>query len=208
MPLTLYVATSNPGKLRDFDAVAQACANDTTFIPLPGLRDIPQPAEDAFTFAENARSKAIAYSLHAPNCMVLADDSGLEVDALDGAPGVRSARYANDAGFAQGSSLDQDARNNLYLLENLRGIPATLRTARYRCVLAAACDGQCIAIADGSVEGMILESPRGEGGFGYDPLFYLPELRQTMAEISLQEKSQISHRGHALRRLLQEISGR
>lgn len=208
MPLNLYVATSNPGKLRDFDAVAQACASDTVFIPLPGLRDIPPPLEDAFTFAENACSKALAYSLHAPNCIVLADDSGLEVDALDGAPGVRSARYADDTGFTSKSSSTLDARNNLYLLENLRGIPEARRTARYRCVLVAARNGQCIAVADGSVEGIILETPRGEGGFGYDPLFYLPELQQTMAEISLQEKFRISHRGHALRGLLQQLSGR
>ena len=206
MPLTLYVATSNPGKLRDFDASAQACRPDAVFLPLPGLQDIPTPTEDAFTFAENARSKALAYSLYAPDRIVLADDSGLEVDALDGAPGVRSARYADDAGFSSDPGLSSDARNNLFLLENLRGLPTTMRAARYRCVLAAARNGRCIAEAEGSVEGIILESPRGKGGFGYDPLFYLPELQRTMAEISLQEKFQISHRGRAIRGLLLQFA--
>jgi len=207
MPLTLYVATTNPGKLRDFDAVAQACASRAVFLPLPGLQGIPPPPEDGMTFAENARRKATAYSLHASDCIVLADDSGLEVDALHGAPCVRSARYADDAGFASESWLSLDARNNVFLLENLRSIPTAMRTARYRCVLVAARNGQCIAEAEGSVEGIILESPCGEGGFGYDPLFYLPELQQTMAEISLHEKFLISHRGHALRGLLQQLPG-
>ena len=168
---------------------------------------IEPPAEDGTTFEENARSKAIEYSLHAPGMIVLADDSGLEVDALHGAPGVRSARYAGDANFEPDSSpaLDDDSRNNEFLLENMRGIPPLRRTARYRCVLAAARDGECIAVAHGTVEGIILEAPRGSGGFGYDPLFYVPELHHTMAEISLEEKYKISHRGHALRRLLTQL---
>lgn len=206
MALTLYIATSNPGKLRDFDAMAQACASNAVFQPLPGLQEIPPPPEDAPTFEENARGKAIAYSYHAPGHVVLADDSGLEVDSLLGEPGVRSARYAEDAGFAAGSTFSSDARNNLFLLENLRGVAAAQRTARYRCCIAGARDGKCIAVAEGVVEGVILESLRGEGGFGYDPLFYLPEFRQTMAEISLVEKSKISHRGHALRKLLRMLS--
>ncbi|MHB8303791.1 MAG: non-canonical purine NTP pyrophosphatase [Acidobacteriaceae bacterium] len=202
MPLTLYVATGNPGKLRDFEAAALGRAVPIVFSPLPGLADVPAPPELGATFEENARGKAIAYSHHAAGCVVLADDSGLEVDALHGAPGVHSARYADDAGYAANPLLGLDARNNLLLLENLRGIAPELRTARYRCVLAAASDGQCIAVAEGTVEGTILEGPRGEGGFGYDPLFYLPELQQTMAEIGLQRKFQIGHRGHALRALL------
>ncbi len=201
---TLYVATGNAGKLRDFDAAAQTCSSDLCFRRLPGLQTIPPPPEDADTFEGNARSKAIEYSRHAPGNIVLADDSGLEVDALNGAPGVRSARYAADAGFAPQSSgnFSIDECNNLFLLQSLQGIPADQRTARYICVLAAARDGECVAIEHGEVEGVILEAPRGSGGFGYDPLFYLPELDRTMAEIDLKTKLKISHRGHALRALL------
>lgn len=218
MPLTLYVATSNPGKLRDFAAAAQSYSGNVEFAPLPGLERIALPPEDAPTFAENARDKAVFYSHYAAGCIVLADDSGLEVDALHGEPGVRSARYAADVGFNANSpnsfspasispaSISLDECNNLLLLENLRAIPTTQRTARYRCVLAAAQDGKCIALAEGSVEGMILEAPRGSGGFGYDPLFYLVELDRTMAEIDLDQKLQLSHRGHALRALLRKLS--
>ncbi len=204
MPLTLYVATTNAGKLRDFDEVARTCTGDIHFLPLPGLNEIPPPAEDASTFEENARLKAIEYSGHAPGCIVLADDSGLEVDALHGAPGVRSARYAFDAGFYPDllRSLPADECNNLLLIENLQSIPSALRTARYRCVLAAARDGECVTVAHGTVEGMILEFPRGKGGFGYDPFFYLPAIDRTMAEIDLGKKLQLSHRGNALRALL------
>lgn len=210
MPLILYIATGNPGKLRDFEIAAKACTDDVRFLRLPGLDSIPAPPEDAATFEENARAKAEAYSRYAPGRIVLADDSGLEVDALQGAPGVRSARYAVDAGFIPKSSnppgekLSADERNNLLLLENLRGIPANQRTARYRCVLAAARDGEFIAVGHGAVEGMILDAPRGRGGFGYDPLFFVSELNRTMAEIDLQTKLRISHRGHALRALLRE----
>jgi XTP/dITP diphosphohydrolase len=207
MPLTLYIATTNAGKLRDFDEIARTCAGNFSFLSLPGVKSIPPPPEDAATFEENARAKAIAYSRHSPGLFVLADDSGLEVDALHGAPGVRSARYAADAGFDPhlGRSVSADDCNNLLLIENLRGIPSALRTARYRCVLAVARDGECLSIAHGAVEGIILESPRGSSGFGYDPLFYLSEIDRTMAEIDLGKKLQLSHRGHALRALLHTL---
>ncbi|MHB8391888.1 MAG: non-canonical purine NTP pyrophosphatase [Acidobacteriaceae bacterium] len=207
MPLTLHVATTNPGKLRDFATAAEQHAGEVEFLSLRGMEDIEPPPENGATFEENARSKAIEYSRHAPGCIVLADDSGLEVDALHGAPGVRSARYAADAGFAPdllGTETD-DTRNNLLLLKNMSGVAKDQRGARYRCVLAAARDGECIAVGDGAVEGTILDAPRGRGGFGYDPLFYLPELGQTMAEISLEQKHPISHRGNALRSLLAQI---
>ena len=207
MPLLLHVATTNPGKLRDFEVAAKPHAHEVAFVRLPGMEMIEPPPEDGATFEENARSKAIEYSRHAPGSIVLADDSGLEVDALHGAPGVRSARYAADEGFHPEpyDRTDDDMRNNALLLENMRGVQPSRRTARYRCVLAAARDGECIAVAHGTVEGTILETPRGSGGFGYDPLFYVPELHQTMAEISLEEKYKISHRGHALRRLLTQL---
>jgi XTP/dITP diphosphohydrolase len=138
---------------------------------------------------------------------VLADDSGLEVDALRGAPGVRSARYADDAGFDLIDSEDADGRNNLYLLEQLRG---HLRpwTARYRCVLALARDGVTLLTAGGTVEGEIIAEPHGTGGFGYDPLFWLPELGKTMAEIDLATKQKLSHRGRALNAVLEQLDGR
>jgi XTP/dITP diphosphohydrolase len=207
MTLLLHIATTNPGKLRDFEAAAKPHGRDVEFDRLPGMEQIEPPPEEGATFEENARSKAIAYSRHAPGSIVLADDSGLEVDALHGAPGVRSARYALDAGIHSESlhTSTDDTRNNELLLVNLQGIPPSRRSARYRCVLAAALNGECIAIAHGTVEGMLLDTPQGDGGFGYDPLFYVPELHRTMAEISLEEKYKISHRGHALRRLLTQL---
>ncbi|HMG03804.1 MAG TPA: non-canonical purine NTP pyrophosphatase, partial [Edaphobacter sp.] len=137
---------------------------------------------------------------------VLADDSGLEVDALQGAPGVRSARYAEDSGFAQDADLALDQRNNQYLLRALDAVPEANRQGRYRCVLAAARDGNVIATAEGTVEGTILSSPRGAGGFGYDPLFLLSELGKTMAEIDLTTRLSVSHRGRALQALLPQLS--
>jgi len=204
--ITLYVATTNAGKLRDFEQIADESGGRVRFLPLPRLTDIPPPSEDAATFEENAQRKAIAYSLHQAGEIVMADDSGLEVDALDGAPGVRSARYAADAKFHPDPEwFSIDERNNLLLLENLREFSASQRTAHYRCVIAAARGGECIATTHGVVEGQILDTPRGSGGFGYDPLFYLPELDQTMAEISLAKKNQISHRGKALRALIEKL---
>ncbi len=201
--IRLYAATSNPGKLCDF--AAAAAAPDINIEPLPGSKEIPAPPEDEPTFAGNARAKAIYYSRLAPGKLVLADDSGLEVDALKGEPGVRSARYADDAAFLTKEIISTDQRNNLYLLSKLESIPANHRHARYRCVLAAARDGVCLFTGEGTVEGEILNQPRGEGGFGYDPLFYLPALRKTMAEIDLATKHKISHRGQALRALLLSI---
>jgi XTP/dITP diphosphohydrolase len=199
--ITLYAATSNPGKLRDF-AVAAEEEQHTLIQPLPGLDSITPPSEDELTFEGNARTKAIYYSRFLPGAFVLADDSGLEVNALGGEPGVRSARYAADAGFVTDADTNTDQRNNLYLLARLQQVPPGQRTARYRCILAAARDGDCLLTAQGVVSGEILASTRGEGGFGYDPLFYLPELGKTMAEIDLATKHQLSHRGRALRALL------
>ncbi|MFY9746668.1 MAG: non-canonical purine NTP pyrophosphatase, partial [Acidobacteriaceae bacterium] len=125
------------------------------------------------------------------------------VDALGGEPGVRSARFADDAGYVPRGSGPQpslDARNILYLLSRMRGI--ALRTARYRCALALARDRKVLLTAEGFVDGEILTAPRGTGGFGYDPLFFLPQFRLTMAEISLEQKNAVSHRGRALRTLL------
>lgn len=196
--MKLYVATSNPGKLRDFATAAGAAI---PVEPLPGLAEIPAPPEDEPTFEGNARAKALFYSRYAPLCIVLADDSGLEVDALDGAPGVRSARYAEDCDFA-GVGMSLDERNNACLLAALANVPRGTRSGQYRCVLAAALDGEVIAVAEGEIAGEILADPAGSGGFGYDPLFYLPDQGATMAEIAPEVRLSISHRGRALRALL------
>ncbi len=197
----LFVATTNPGKLRDF-AHAAASFPDVTIDPLPNLAAIPAPEENADTFAGNAILKAVAYSLAAPGQLILADDSGLEVDALHQAPGVRSARYAEDRGFTTNRPLPTDQRNNLCLLDALASTREEDRTGRYRCVLALAKDGAVLATADGTVEGEILAVPRGAGGFGYDPLFLLPDEGLTMAEIDPETRLRVSHRGQALVHLL------
>jgi XTP/dITP diphosphohydrolase len=202
MSLRLYVATTSAGKLRDFRTAAAAFS--IAIEPLPGLNTIAAPAEDGASFAANAAIKALYYSRFAPGELVLADDSGLEVDALNGAPGVRSARFAADAGIVDSPDADDntDLWNNMLLLKRLANIPAPQRTARYRCVLVAARDGALIQQTEGAVEGTIREAPRGTGGFGYDPLFHLPELDQTMAEIDLETKLGLSHRGRALAAML------
>jgi XTP/dITP diphosphohydrolase len=210
--MRLYAATTNPGKLRDFAHAAEGHllagganpegAGRIDIEPLPGLADIPAPPEDEPSFAENARVKALYYSQQAPGLLVLADDSGLEVTCLDNAPGVRSARYADDLKFPAAPPATLDERNNAALLRELDGVPESCRQARYHCVLALACNGEVLATAEGTVEGSILPAPRGERGFGYDPLFFLPELEQTMAELDPPARLSVSHRGRALRRLL------
>ena len=196
--MLLYAATSNPGKLRD-----SAAHPDTH--PLPTLADIPPPPQDAPTFAENARTKAIYYSQQSPGRLVLADDSGLEIDALHGAPGVRSARFADDRNYVTRRPLPPDQRNNLCVLDALATTRDGDRQARYRCALALAREGQILAEAEGAVDGEILAIPRGNGGFGYDPLFLLPDLGITMAELTPQAKLDLSHRGRALKALLAKL---
>ena len=205
MALRLYAATSSKGKLRDF--ATAAIAHDVLIEPLPGLATIPAPEENGDTFLANATLKAVYYSRFAPDHLVLADDSGLEVDALDGAPGVRSARFAADAGLIDSPDANDntDVWNNMVLLQRLAGVSTDQRAARYRCILVAARDGQPLYTAEGTVEGLILDAPRGTGGFGYDPLFYLPELQHTMAEIDLETKHTLSHRGRAFAALLAQL---
>jgi XTP/dITP diphosphohydrolase len=206
--MTLYAATSNPGKLAEFAASASAsggvCGEEIDVLALPGLKDMPEPVEDATTFMGNADLKAIAYSLAAPGNLVFADDSGLEVDALGGQPGVRSARFADDLHFEPGSG-SKDARNNRALLSKLQF--HTDRSARFVCTLALARDGQVLLRAEGVVEGEILHAPRGADGFGYDPLFLIPSLGLTLAELPREQKWQLSHRGNAFRSLLAQLRG-
>jgi XTP/dITP diphosphohydrolase len=206
MALCLYAATTSAGKLRDFRVAAEAYS--VNIEPLPGIDDILPPEEDGDTFLANAATKAVYYSRFAPGELILADDSGLEVDALGGAPGVRSARYAADSGLRDSPDANDntDVWNNMVLLQRLENIPPALRTARYHCTLVVARDGDVVQIADGTVEGVILEAPRGTGGFGYDPVFLLPQLKKTMAEIDLETKLRLSHRGRALAALLPKLS--
>ncbi len=194
MGVKLYCATTNPGKLREFRLAASAAIE---IEPLPGLKNIAPVTENGQTFEENAMEKAQYYSSHC-NGYLFAEDSGLSVDALGGAPGVYSARFAGLNA--------SDADNNLLLLERLRGVQN--RSARYVCVIALASAGKVIQTFRGEVEGSITEEPRGEGGFGYDPLFRFEPFGATFAELSQQQKQTISHRGRALNLLLAYIRDR
>lgn len=201
---TILIATSNPGKLHDFAGAAAAHAVEIAGIP--GFAALPAVVEDGLTFEENARKKAEEYSLSAPGQIVLADDSGLEIDALNGAPGVHSARYAADQPHLASENTD-DESNNARVLRELRGVAEEKRTARFVCVLAAARDGKTLATFRGTAEGVILDAPRGTNGFGYDPLFYFPQIQKTFAELSAEEKARYSHRGAAFRQFLEWFEG-
>ncbi len=203
---TLYAATTNAGKLREFAESASGAGIEV--LSLPGVAEMPEPVEDAATFMGNAELKAVAYSLAAPGLLVFADDSGLEVDALEGAPGVRSARFAEDRAFEPGSYAGKDDRNNACLLDLLSREPFAPRTARFVCALALARDGEILVRATGSVDGEIINPPRGTKGFGYDPLFLLPALQKTMAELEPEWKWRMSHRGEAFRDLITQVRGR
>jgi XTP/dITP diphosphohydrolase len=199
--IRLYCATGNPGKLGEFRLAAAHAPVSIEL--LPGFSRIPPPVEDGATFEENATLKALHYARWAASSpeqaplLLFADDSGLEVDALGGEPGVRSARYCGHHG-------DDDA-NNLVLLAKLRG--AQDRTARFVCAIALVEGGRLRGAYRGAVEGAILHEPRGAGGFGYDPLFYYPPFDCTFGEAGAREKFSVSHRGQALRAMLEEISG-
>jgi XTP/dITP diphosphohydrolase len=196
----ILIATSNRGKLRDF--AAAAALHGIEIGGIPGFASLPAVVEDGLTFEENARKKAEAYSRHAAGEIVLADDSGLEVDALNGAPGVHSARYGADQPHLADANTDDEV-NNARLLRELRHVAEEKRTGRFVCVLAAARNGQTLATFRGTAEGVILGSPRGAGGFGYDPLFYFPQIHKTFAELSAEQKAGYSHRGAAFRQFLE-----
>ncbi len=194
--MIVYACSKNSGKMREFALAAQSSGlPDLTIEPLPALEDIPSPEENGATFEENASAKALYYSAFTTE-VVLADDSGLEVEALDGAPGIRSARYAAP------DATDED--NNALLLQRLS--TATHREARFVCVIALARARQILTTVRGAVQGEILLTPRGSGGFGYDPLFYYPPLRRSFAQLAPQEKFSVSHRGHALRLVFKQLA--
>lgn len=193
--IEIVVATGNKGKVAE---IAAALATlPVKILSLGDLDAVPEAVENGETFEANAVLKATHYSLHTGK-PCLADDSGLEVDALHDAPGVYSARYSGEGAT--------DAANNEKLLAELAAMPAEERTARFRCVLAYVAPEGILLTADGSCEGIILSEPRGEGGFGYDPLFYLPALDKTLSEISIAEKNAVSHRGQALRNMATKLA--
>jgi XTP/dITP diphosphohydrolase len=195
--IRLQCATGNPGKLREFRLAAGLAPVEIEL--LPGYKEIPECVEDGRTFEDNAILKALHYGRHADG-LLFADDSGLEVDALDGAPGVYSARFSLQHPPVAGPPLSVDQANNRLLLEKLRGVE--IRTARFVCAIALAEGGQLRGVWRGAVEGIILDEARGTEGFGYDPLFFCPLVGCTFGEASDDRKFAVSHRGHALRAML------
>ncbi len=193
-PKAVVLATRNKGKIREFTAAFEELG--FTVWTIDDIVDVAEPEETGSTFLENAEMKALYYA-EACGLPCVADDSGLEVDALGGAPGVLSARYAGDHG--------NDEANNQRLVEELAEVPAEERTARYQCALVWATPAGQVVSATGSCEGRIQLTPMGKGGFGYDPYFYIPKLKTTMANISMEQKQAISHRGKALRALVEQL---
>ena len=167
-------------------------------VDFPGIETVQ---ESGRTFVENASLKGAGYA-EQTRLLTLADDSGLEVDPLDGAPGVHSARYAADEPHAAETNTDDEA-NNAKLIREINKVSPEKRTGRFVCWIAVARDGKTLAVFEGKAEGVILEEPRGTNGFGYDPLFYFPEIGKTFAELSAEEKAKYSHRGTAFRKFLE-----
>lgn len=192
--MELVIATRNQGKLKEIRRLLAESGIEVR--GLESFPELPEVEEGGATFAENARKKAETIA-RLTGRLTLADDSGLEVAALHGAPGVYSARYAG-AGASDGD-------NNAKLLAALEGFPAEQRQGAFCCAMALAAPGQETRLFFGRVEGRILTEPRGAGGFGYDPLFLVREFAQTMAELSLETKNRISHRGQALRQALEVL---
>lgn len=185
----LILATRNKGKIEEIKKIMEEFPQIEVIGCEDGYVRAPEVVEDGQTFYENAYKKAITLAKYTGK-LTMADDSGLEVDALEGRPGVLSARFAGEEA--------NDLANNQKLLELLTGVPEEKRTARFKCVIVLADWEGEVARAEGRCEGIILEKPRGTNGFGYDPLFYLPQLGKTMAELSLEDKNRVSHRSRAL----------
>ena len=194
----VLVATSNEGKI--LDLVGAAKTHGIEIATLPDFASLPTVIEDGLTFEANARKKAEHYSHYCEGEFVIADDSGLEVDALECAPGVRSARYAADEHNPhEHAGNSDDEANNARLLRELHDVPEEFRTGRFVCVIAVARNGHTLATFHGQAEGLILQAPRGSNGFGYDPLFFFPQIEKTFAELTAEEKAEHSHRGAAFR---------
>lgn len=194
--MIIYCATTNPGKLREFRRAAEHFGMAFDVETLPGLKAIEPCEEAGATFEENAIQKALHYGRHTQGYLFV-DDSGLEVDALDGAPGVYSARFAGEDAT--------DASNNALLLDKLEGV--SNRTARFVCVVAVAHGGKLVGTFRGTVEGEILHAPSGPNGFGYDPLFWYPPFACSFGEVDEERKMNVSQRGQALEAMFQYLSG-
>lgn len=195
----LVLATRNEGKVRELTALLMPLGIQV--VSLAAYPELPEIPEEGDTFEANALTKARTVAAHTGR-LAMADDSGLEVEALNGAPGVHSARFAGEP--------RDDRRNNEKLLRLLEGVPWEKRRARFRCVIALVTPEGAERITEGTCEGFISHELRGTGGFGYDPLFYLPEFKQTFAELGLDTKNRISHRARALvaaRTLVAELLG-
>jgi len=200
---TILVATTNPGKIRELRAMLDADVQWKGLSDFPGIGEVE---EDGATFAENARKKATEYA-QATGLWTLADDSGLVVDALDGAPGVKSARFCGEIPPGADRKVI-DRRNIARLLELLADVPQEKRTARFVCSLSLASPDKVLIETRGTVEGLIVDDPVGTNGFGYDPVFFIPELGKTVAQLPDEKKNTISHRGNAIaefRPLLNEL---
>ncbi|MDD2401820.1 MAG: XTP/dITP diphosphatase [Clostridia bacterium] len=196
MSFKLVVATRNKGKIKEIGKMLKDV--NIEVLSLEDFSNIPEIEETGTTFLENALSKARVVS-EVTNCLTLADDSGLEVDALRGQPGVYSARFAGEH--------SDDDKNNFKLLKLMDGVPFEKRTARFVSVIAIMTPEGKSYYTKGFCEGHILKQLRGTGGFGYDPLFYIAEIKKTMAEIDLEEKNKISHRGKALKEAISILRG-
>ena len=209
---TILVATTNPGKIAELRAMLSA---DLRWLSLADVGEIPEIAEDGATFAENARKKALGYA-KASGLWTIADDSGLVVDALGGAPGVKSARFSGEVvpAFRPGDRKQGqdtlatktnrtliDHRNMEKVLELLKDVPQEQRTARFVCCLCLASPEKVLLDTEGALEGLIADKEIGTNGFGYDPIFFVPDLKKTAAQLTREEKNAISHRGNAIRKL-------
>ena len=194
MKRKILVATTNPGKITELRAMLEG---DIEWLSLADCDGIDEVEEDGVTFAENARKKAAGYA-KATSLWTIADDSGLVVDALGGAPGVKSARFS---GAKDKDRTLLDHKNMAKVLELLKGVPREKRTAKFICHLCLATPDEILIETEGTLEGLINDKPVGENGFGYDPIFFVPHLNKTVAQLTAEEKNAISHRGNAIRKL-------
>jgi XTP/dITP diphosphohydrolase len=194
MKQKILVASTNPGKLKELCAMLDADVEWVSLADYPGLEEV---VEDGSTFTENARKKALGYA-KMTGLWTIADDSGLEVDMLDGAPGVKSARFSGEKDEDRGLL---DHKNMTKVLKLLEGIKGKERRCRFLCHFAMAGPDKILLETEGVLEGFIAEQEKGENGFGYDPIFFLPRLNKTLAQLTAEQKNAISHRGSAIRRL-------
>jgi len=190
----ILIATTNPGKIAELSAMLDA---DVSWVNLSDFKDVGEIREDGQTFAENARKKAIGYA-KATGLWTIADDSGLVIDAIGGQPGVKSARFS---GAKDKERTLIDHKNIAKVLKLLEGVPKEKRTAKFVCCLCLASPEKVLIETEGMLEGIIIDEPVGKNGFGYDPIFFVPKLNKTVAQMDADEKNAISHRGNAIRKL-------